>query len=155
MHPDVTFDGELPGGQARVGFRATSRSLARREGTDLIVAVAPSTPVAMQLAPLRKRTLPVELPPQVAPQYRRMIVEMIAPSSHQFTALPPDALEDGGTFGKASLTLTRSNDGRKVTMTRDVALAQSLISVAEYPAWRAWLQRIDALLLRSVRLERR
>jgi transglutaminase-like putative cysteine protease len=155
IHPDVSFEGDLSGGRARVRYRATSRSLARHEGDDLLVTIAPPTPVAMRLAPLLTRTLPVELPASIAPQHRRVVVEIIAPQSYRFAELPPDAVEDGGSFGKASLKLVASRDGKKVTLTRDMSLAQSRIPVADYQRWRKWLKRIDALLQRSVRLQKR
>ena len=84
-----------------------------------------------------------------------MVVEVLAPPSHTFAVLAPDGEADGGSFGKATLQLKRSPDGRKVTMTRNVDLAQSHIEVGEYGAWRRWLQQVDGLLQRSVRLKPR
>jgi len=155
LTPDVTFEGELAGGHAQVRYEATSRALARREGDDLVVSLAPPASITAQLAPLIQRTLAVELPPSIAPHHRRMVVEVLAPPSHTFAVLAPDGEADGGSFGKATLQLKRSPDGRKVTMTRNVDLAQSHIEVGEYGAWRRWLQQVDGLLQRSVRLKPR
>jgi transglutaminase-like putative cysteine protease len=152
MDPKVTFDGALPKGAAKVSYSLRSKALARREGHDLIVAVAPATPVTSMLAPLTTRTLPVELPPSAAPQHRRLTMTIVAPASHQFAEAPPDGEADGGAFGKASLEFTLSKDKRKLTVVRDVSLAQWRIPVAEYAAWRKWLQQIDGLFQRGVRL---
>ena len=136
-------------------YNATSLSLARREGTDLVVAVAPPMPIAAVIAPLTVRTLPVELPPGLAPHHRKMTIEVVAPDGYAFASLPPDAEEDGGAFGKAKLTFKLSVDKRKVTIRRDVTLAQSRIEVADYQRWRRWLQKVDALMHRGLRLVRR
>ncbi len=152
MDTEVTFDGALENGAAQVGYQASSGSLARREGTDLIVVVAPPMPITTTLAPLTKRQLPVELPPSIAPMHRRMTVDIVAPGSHIFADLPPDGTEDGGPFGKASVTFKLSPTRRKVTIIRSIAFEQSRIAVSDYLAWRRWLQGIDRLMQRSVRL---
>jgi transglutaminase-like putative cysteine protease/tetratricopeptide (TPR) repeat protein len=152
METGVTFNGALDGGAAQVGYQARSGSLARREGTDLVVVVAPPMPITATLAPLTKRQLPVELPPSIAPMHRHMTIEIVAPRSHRFADLPPDGAEDGGPFGKASVTFALSPTKRKVTITRSLAFEQSRIAVSDYLGWRRWLQGIDRLMLRSVRL---
>lgn len=152
MEPKVGFDASLPNGSARVTFGAKSTSMARREGSDLVVAVAPPRPITTALAPLVERTLPVELPPSIAPTHRNVVIELVAPSTHSFAPLPPDGEADGGTFGKAMIRFALANNKRSVIVTRDIALQRWRISVTEYQAWRAWLQEIDALLQRTVRL---
>lgn len=152
MDPKVAFDPTLAGGAATVDYGATTSSMARREGDDLVVAVAPPRPITMILAPLVTRTLPVELPPSIAPTHRKTVVELLAPPSHVFAALPPDGVADGGSFGKASLVFELSKDKKKVTIHREVTFSQWRVSVAEYAAWRSWLQKIDGLLQRTVRL---
>ncbi|MBW2454003.1 MAG: transglutaminase domain-containing protein, partial [Deltaproteobacteria bacterium] len=152
MEGAVTFDGALPGGAATVTYGARSGSLARREGADLIVAIAPPMPITTTLAPLTQRHLPVELPPSIAPVHRRMTIDVVAPTSHLFADLPPDGTEDGGSFGKASVTFKLSPTKRRVTITRAVAFDQSRIPASDYRQWRRWLQGIDRLLQRGVRL---
>jgi hypothetical protein len=152
MEPKVGFDPTLVGGAARLTYAAKTSSMARREGSDLLVAVAPPRPVTTALAPLVQRTLPVELPPSVAPSHREVTIRLIAPSSHRFASLPPDGEADGGDFGKASLVFELAKDKRSVTVRRRITLRKWRISVAAYPAWRAWLQKIDGLLQRAVRL---
>jgi transglutaminase-like putative cysteine protease len=148
----VSFDATLEGGATQVAYNAKSGSLARREGKELVVVLAPPMPITASLAPLTKRTLPVELPPQIAPRHRAMTVELKAPASHVFADLPPDANEDGGSFGKASVSFKLSPGGRTLTISRSIAFDRAHISVDEYDKWRHWLQSIDRLMQRSVRL---
>jgi transglutaminase-like putative cysteine protease len=152
VDPRIDYEADLAGGAASVGYRATSRSIARREGADLVVGIAPALPLTAQLAPLPERTLPVELPPHVAPQARRMTIEIVAPPTHLFAEPPPDgeAVEPG--LGRAVVKLSISADRRRATMEREVALEAWRIPLADYPRWRRWLQRVDGLLLRSLRL---
>jgi transglutaminase-like putative cysteine protease/tetratricopeptide (TPR) repeat protein len=152
VDPQIDYESELAGGAASVGYRATSRSIARREGNDLVVTIAPATPLTAQLAPLPERTLPVELPPYVAPQERRMTIEIVAPPSHVFAEPPPDGEANEPGLGRATVKLTLSADKRRATMVRDVALEAWRIPLADYPRWRRWLQHVDGLLLRSLRL---
>lgn len=160
LDPTVSFDGELPGGAASVGYSARSSGLARREGDELFVAVAPRMPLTAELAPLVRRTLPVVLPPSLAPRHQRLELRIEAPPSHTFAELPPDAVEDGKGFGRAKVSFVREpgrgpGGGEVVTMRREIAFEASRIEVAQYPEWRLWLQRIDRLLQRGVRLQPR
>jgi hypothetical protein len=67
--------------------------------------------------------------------------------------LPPGGHEDGGEFGSASMQLrVDPADPRSVLLTRKLVIEKSSISAREYPAWRSFLQRADALLRRSLRL---
>jgi len=157
LDPDVSFDGDLKGGAAELKYRARSRLLARREGSDLVVAMAPSMPLTAQLAPLTTRELTVVLPPMVAPKHQAVEVRLEAPRGFRFADLPPDSEVDGQAFGRAEQKFARAGGrgprgGEVVVVTRRVALEQTRITVAEYPAWRRWLQRIDRMLQHSVRL---
>ncbi len=152
LEPTVAFDGELAKGQATLAFKGRSESLARREGKDLIVAIAPRVAITAQLAPLLKRTLPVVLPPRMAPNHHNMTVELVAPKTHRFAELPPDIEANGGAFGSASVAFTLSANKQRATIKRSLAFEASRIEVADYPAWRAWLRGIDRLLQRSIRL---
>ncbi len=152
MQPAIAFDPTLPGGAARVEYGATAGSMARREGGDLVVAVAPPRPITSMLAPLVTRTLPIELPPSVAPSHRDVVVELLAPPNYEVAGLPPDGVADGGDFGKATLVFELAKNKQKVTVRRAITLTKWQITVAEYAAWRRWLQKIDGLLQRTVRL---
>ena len=63
----IDFKGDLPEGRAWVKYSAHSQGLARHESGELVVPISPSQTLASQLAPLVKRTLPVVLPPYLAP----------------------------------------------------------------------------------------
>jgi len=149
----VDFQGELPEGRARVRWRARSDGLARHEGSELAVALSPPQTIASQLAPLVKRTLPVALPPFVAPRRESRRLRIFAPRGWTFEALPVGGDEDGGPFGRAHLEVARdSGDARAIVVQRTVVFDQSTVSTDEYPRWRAWVQRVDALMHKTVRL---
>ena len=150
----VAFHGDLPRGGADVKWKARSDALARREGTELVVPLSASQTLASQIAPLVKRTLPVWLAPTMAPRRESRTIHVVAPKGWRFEALPPGGDENGGPFGKAHLEIARDpRDPRAVVVKRVVVFDQGTISVDEYPRWRAWVQRVDALMHRAVRLE--
>jgi hypothetical protein len=151
----IDFDGNLPHGRATARWRARSTGLARSEGPELVLALSPAQPLASQLAPLVKRTLPVWLPPNAAPRREAHTIRVIAPKGWVFEALPQGGEEPGGPFGRARLEVGRDpQNPRAIVVKRSVVLDQSVISVDEYPRWRAWVQRVDALMHKSARLVR-
>jgi tetratricopeptide (TPR) repeat protein len=152
MRPDVAFSPDLADGAAEVRFEAESTALARREGRDLVVTIAPPTPLTTILAPLPVRTLPVDLPPSVAPQHRDLRVEVVAPPGYVFAEPPPDAEVDAAPHGSARLRFSRSADHRRATIERTVALEAARIPVADYVRWRRFLREVDAILQRGLRL---
>ncbi len=103
----VDFEGGLPHGAASVRWRARSDGLARHEGAELVVSLSPSQTSASQLAPLVKRTLPVWLPPYVAPRREARTIRLVAPKGWAFEGLPPGGDENGGAFGHAHLEIAR------------------------------------------------
>lgn len=150
---NVDFRGSLPRGAATTRWRARSSGLARQEGDELVVALAPVQTMASQLAPLVQRTLPVWLPPYVAPRRESRTIRVIAPKGWTFEPLPPGGDENGATFGRAHLDVARDpRDPRAVVVHRTVVFDQSTVPVGEYANWRAWVQRIDALMHRGLRL---
>jgi Transglutaminase-like superfamily len=149
----VDFQGDLARGGATTRWRARSSGLARHEGQELVVPLSPSQTTASQLAPLVNRTLPVWLPPYVAPRKESRTIRVVAPAGYAFEPLPPGGDENGGAFGHAHLDLARDpRDPRTVIVRRTIAFDRSEIAVEDYPKWRAWVQRVDALMHRSVRL---
>jgi hypothetical protein len=150
---NVSFRGDLPHGAAEVRWRAHSTGLARREGSELVVALSPAQTMASQLAPLVARTLPVWLPPHVAPRRDSRTIRIVAPPGYEFEPLPEGGEVAGGPFGRARIDISRDpRDRRSVVAKRTVVFDQSVIPVSEYPKWRAWIQRIDALTHQTVRL---
>jgi hypothetical protein len=149
----VDFRGDLPLGAASVHWKARSAALARHEGDELVVPLSPSQTLASQLAPLVRRTLPIRLPPHVAPRKESHTIRVIAPRGWTFEALPAGGDEDGGVFGRAHLDLARdAHDPQAIVVHRTWVCDESSIGVDEYPKWRAWIQRVDALMHQSVRL---
>jgi hypothetical protein len=95
----------------------------------------------------------VWLPPNVAPRKEAHAIRVVAPKGWTFETLPRGGEEPGGSFGRARLEVARdATDPRAILVKRTVVLDQSVISVDEYPKWRAWMQRVDALMHKSVRL---
>lgn len=148
----VDFAGDLPGGLATIAYEAHSEGLARREGEELAVPIAGTSTYTSQMAPLVKRTLPVVLPPSAAPAHRTWAVTIEAPPGYDFAELPPGGEENGGEFGRASLAFAKAQGKNAVVVKRSVVLDLSTIPVEKYAAWRAWLQRVDGLMHRMVRL---
>ncbi len=133
-------------------YRAHSAGLARREADELVVPLAPSSTMTSQLAPLVKRTLPVVLPPNTAPSHQTRTIHVIPPAGYRATELAKGGEENGGEFGFAKVEIKNDPENpRGVLVTRTVVFDMSTIPVEKYAAWRGWLQRVDALLHRSVR----
>ena len=153
VEKEVEFQPDLAHGKSRVRYAAKTRALGRRDGNDLLVTLAPSTTLTSQLAALPQRTLPVVLPPHLAPSRQLHHVRLRVPEGMSVPDLPPGGEETGGEFGYAKLTIARDpKDPAVVVLTRDVVFDLDRIPVAKYPAWRAWLSRTDSLLHRSIRL---
>jgi transglutaminase-like putative cysteine protease len=151
----IEFKGDLPGGQAWVKYKAHSDGVARIEQGQLVVPLTHKASLASQLAPLLKRTLPVSLPPQLAPNHRARVVRIVAPPGFRWTELPAGGDENGGPFGRAHLDIARdSHDARVIVVRYLVVFDESLIPVERYPAFREWLQRVDRLMRRTGRLSR-
>jgi hypothetical protein len=149
----IDFKGELPEGKAWVKYKAKSEGLARHEQEELVVPISQSMPLASQIAPLVTRTLPVQLPPYFAPNHETRTIRIVAPAGWKWGELPPGGDENGGDFGRAHLDVGRDpRDPRTVIVTRSESFDLDLIPVEKYPAWRGWVQRIDALMHKTVRL---
>jgi len=150
----VDFKGDLARGQATMHWRARSDGIARHEGPELVLPLSPAQPLAAQIAPLVKRTLPVWLPPYMAPRKESRTIRVVAPKEWVFEALPQGGDENGGAFGRAHMEIARDpRDPHAILVQRTTVFDQSAISVDEYPKWRAWVQRVDALMHKAVRLQ--
>jgi hypothetical protein len=151
----IDFKGDLPNGAAWVRYKAKSSGLARHEGADLVVPLSPTQPLASQLAPLVRRTLPVSLPPYLAPRLESRTTRFIAPKGFAWGDLPPGGDEIGGEFGRAHLEVSKEPKAAStVVVKRTLVFDASVIPVEKYAAWRAWIQRVDALMHKSLRLQR-
>jgi len=149
----VDFRGDLPNGQATVKYKARSRAMTRREGRELVLPLSPAATYGSQIAPLPTRTLPVLLPSYFAPSHQTRTVRVVAPPGMAWADLPPGGDANGGDFGRAHLELARDpRDPRAITIKRSVVFNQHLIPTEKYAAWRAWVQQVDALMHKEVRL---
>jgi hypothetical protein len=152
---NIDFKGDLPNGEAKVSYKAKSLAFARREQADLVIPLSQSIPLAAQLAPLVTRTLPMVLPPHMAPNHQTRVVKLVAPPNMHFAEPPPGGKETGGELGHAELSFTKDpKNPRVLVVRRNVVLDQHLIPTEKYPAFRAFIQRVDALMHKSVRIER-
>jgi hypothetical protein len=149
---EVSFQPDLPKGVATLAYSAHSDGFARREGQELAVPIAEASTLTAQLAPLVKRTLPVVLPPRLAPGHETRTFTIIAPAGYSFADLPPNGDVPGGEFGKAHVEFARAVGKNAVVVRREVVFDLSTIPLDKYAKWRAWLQRVDGLMHRTVRL---
>lgn len=150
---EIDFKGDLPNGEATVKYKAKSRGMTRREGKDLVLPLSPASTYGSQLAPLPTRTLPVQLPSYLAPSHQNRTLRAIAPAGYTWAELPPGGDANGGAFGKAHVDLARDpKDPRVLVIKRSVVFDQHIVPVAQYAAWRQWIQQIDALMHKEVRL---
>ncbi len=153
VKPDVAFDGEKAQGGATLKYEAHTEGLARREGDELAVPISEAQTLTSQLASLVKRTLPVVLPPGLAPGFRSRTITIEAPPGYKLADLPPGGDESGGEFGSATLRFDRApGGGNAVVVKRTVTFDLSTIPVEKYEKWRGWLSRVDGLMHRMVRL---
>jgi hypothetical protein len=148
----IEFKGDLPHGQAWVKYKAHSDGAARFEQGQLVVPLTRGASLASQLAPLLERTLPVVLPPQLAPNHRSRTVRIVLPPGYRWADLPEGGDENGGGFGRAHLDIARdTKDPRAILVHYLVVFDESRIPVDRYPAFREWLQKVDRLMRKTGR----
>jgi hypothetical protein len=92
----------------------------------------------------------VVLPPNLAPGHQTRAITIVPPPGYTFAELPPNGEVAGGEFGKARLDFKLRKNA--VVVTRSVVLDLATIPVDKYARWRAFLQSIDGLMHRTVRL---
>jgi transglutaminase-like putative cysteine protease len=148
---DIGFDASVANGAAKLRYQAQSRSIARREGNELVIPLGDTVTFASQLAPLPQRTLPVVLPAYLAPRRDVRTLTIVPPTGYTIAELPPGGIENGGEFGKAMLDIG-PGEGGSVVVKRTVIFDLSTIPLDKYQKWRTWLQHVDALMHRTVRL---
>jgi hypothetical protein len=157
VHVDkgITFRGDLPHGESQVSYKATSEGYARLEEGELLVPLGGSKTLASELAPLVKRTLPVVLPPHLAPSHETRTIRILAPPGFRFDGLPQGGEEVLAPFGQARLEIRpEGTGGRAVQVVRHLSFDAHRISVEQYSDWRLWLQKVDRLMRKNLRLVR-
>jgi transglutaminase-like putative cysteine protease len=150
----IDFAADLPDGKSRVKYKAHSGQLARPDGQDLAVPIAPATSLASQLAALPVRKTPVQLPPSLAPSHHSRVLRFVAPPGHRWLDAPPGG-DLRSEFGRAQLSLAPDPaDPRTLVVRRNLTLSKPLISTQEYAAFRAFVLQVDALMNKTLRLGR-
>jgi hypothetical protein len=94
----------------------------------------------------------VVLPARLAPGHETRTITIVAPPGYTIAELPPNGDVAGGEFGKAHLEFKRAAGKNAVVVKRSVVFDLERIPVAKYAAWRSFLQRIDGLMHRTVRM---
>ena len=80
-------------------------------------------------------------------------MRLTAPPGFAWAAAPPGGDVQGGEFGKASLDVQRDpQNPRVLVVRRNVTFDQHWITVEKYASWRGFIQKVDALMHKSVRL---
>src|SRR5262249_48659258 len=79
-------------------------------------------------------------------------ITIVAPEGYQFADLPPNGDEPGGEFGRGRIEFSPGKSANQVVVKRTVTFDLSTIPVDKYAKWREWLQRVDGLMHRMVRL---
>lgn len=152
--PTVDLQGDLQysADDGTLGYSAKAEGYARKEGDELAVPTMGSYSFMSSYAPLAKRTLPVVLPPYLGPSHERRTITVHAPAGYAFKELPPGGEAKGGAFGSARVSFKQGKAPGTVVIETDVVFDKSTISVAEYPAFRKWLENVDTLIRQMVRL---
>jgi len=135
-----------------LGYSAKAEGFARNEGDELAVPTMGSFSFMSTYAPLAKRTLPVSLAPSIGPSHQRRTLTLQAPPGFAFKELPPGGEAKGGAFGSAKVVFKKGKTAGTVVIETEVIFDKSTIPVAEYPAFRKWLENVDSLIRQMVRL---
>jgi len=134
-----------------LGYSAKVEGFGRPEGDELAVSALATMSFMSTFASLPTRTLPVVLPPQLGPSHQNRKIHLVAPAGWTFEELPPGGEAKGGAFGHAKVAY-KGGKGGTVDIEAEIVFDASTIPVAEYPAYRKWLESVDALMRQSVRL---
>ncbi len=145
---DIQYSAE----QGTLGYAAKAEGFARKEGDELAVPTMGSFSFMSYYASRASRTLPVVLPPTIGPSHERRTVTLFAPAGWAFKELPPGGEAKGGPFGTARVSFKPGKVKGTVVIESEVVFDKSTISVAEYPAFRKWLESVDSLIRQTVRL---
>jgi transglutaminase-like putative cysteine protease len=125
---------------ARLGIRVRAPHFARMDTGTLVVPVGPKEHMVRDYAPLRTRTSDARLAGQWT---RRETWSIRLPPGSRLQAVP-SPVRDTGPFG--SVVVATRSAGNTLYVTTVVTVARTRVSAAEYPAFRAWCQRVDRTL---------
>jgi len=117
--------------------RGKAATMARREGENLSVPIGPSQRLVADYASLSTRTLDLVLP---ALTTREDEWTLKLPAGTKVVR-GPEPSELDTPFGRFSIAVEQSPG--KVTLKSTVAFKKVRIKPAEYPAWRAFCEKVD------------
>lgn len=149
---DLSGDIAYAPNQGTLGYTAHSEGFARREGDELSIPLVGAYVFTSALAPLKTRTLPLSLPPDLAPSHQLRKLTIEAPPEFAFSELPPGGEIKAGELGHARVSFQPGPKPSTIVVEIEIVFDKSIIPVAEYPAFRTFLQGIDRLLHHTVRL---
>jgi transglutaminase-like putative cysteine protease/Flp pilus assembly protein TadD len=86
------------------------------------------------------------------PFLNRLTFRVQLPPGYRVEELPP-AFRDEGPFGRAGLAVAPDGEGG-LQVTAELALTTARVRAADYPAFRAWLQRVDQAFNRRLTARR-
>jgi len=86
------------------------------------------------------------------PFLNRLAVTVRLPPGYRVEELPPVFREEGP-FGLAAISVTQGEDGA-LRVQAELAFTSSRVKAADYPAFRAWLQRVDQAFNRRLTARR-
>jgi hypothetical protein len=117
--------------------RGKAASFARREGTDLSIAVGPADRLVARFASLSSRKHDVRLAIRSSLE-EELVIHL--PAGQRVKAAP-DPLSADGPFGSYAISAEVS-PGKVVVKTK-LAFHKSRILASEYPEWRAFCEAVD------------
>jgi hypothetical protein len=151
LDKDITFEGDGKDGEAQLSYKAKSLGgFARFDAGSLVFELRTRSTLASKYAALPKRTLPVVLPPHVAPSTETHVVTVDAPAGFRLASPAYEESVSGGAFGNVHVKVARISDTR-ASIERTITFEANEIPVKDYEAFRAWLVKADSALRRGLR----
>ena len=147
LAPGITYSPDT----GKLGYSVKTEDFARYEGDEWSIQTLGSYSFMANYASLSTRTLPVVLPPYLAPGHQRRSLTINLPAGFAWKSLPPGGEAKGGAFGTAKVNFKPGRGPRSITIETEVIFDKSTIPVSDYPAFRKWLESVDALIRQSAR----
>lgn len=147
LAPGITYSPDT----GKLGYSVKTEDFARNEGDEWSIQTLGSYSFMANYASLSTRTLPVVLPPYLAPGHQRRSLTINLPAGFAWKSLPPGGEAKGGAFGTAKVNFKPGRGPRSITIETEVIFDKSTIPVSDYPAFRKWLESVDALIRQSAR----
>jgi hypothetical protein len=149
LAPEIPYSADA----GTLGYSVKAEGFARSEGDEWALASLGAYSFMANFASLPQRTLPVVLPPFMAPSHQRRTMTFTLPAGFEWKPLPPGGEAKGGPFGLAKVSFKTGRTPRSVVVETEIVFDKSTITVAEYPAFRKWLESVDALIRQTARYQ--